>query len=690
MADPSTGEERIDALIGEDPYIPWIMGPGAPFYFLPGRQPQGQERVPLLVRLKKGTAQEFAEGAHLPEFARSEWQNSVSVSPLFTQSIAGSYAAPYLVAIVAASYLREMSAEVRRRTAGIVESVTPGLPLDSTALPPPDEKPTQAPPPQILPATQGTVVMAVIDDGIAFANERFRKIVAGKVKTRVEYWWLQDGPYIGPTSTVSHGYELRRPDINKLLAACTVDGAIDEGLLYRKATLLDFRQQGHKSVAWHAAHGTAVMDLACGYDPDPPVEDRPIIAVQLPVRVTADTSGGSLYPWVVMAIAYILDRVAVLSGGPQAPQLPVVITLSYGRLEGPHDGTSDIERAFEQFIQQSSGKVRIVLPAGNSFLLRTHAQVEFRQANQCKSLRWRVLPDGFTPSFAEIWLPLREPDAPLNRLEVTITSPTGDRHTISETSGPVRWGVPGRVYAEAHYSIAQPSGRGMFRISVAPTTYLDDPTLTLSPPGTWCIELKNVNDGLTGHVVHAWVQRDDTLYGFPVRGRQSFFDDPCYVRFDQPGYDKETDDPDSLVKRAGTINSMATGESTIVAGGYLRKEMAMASYSSAGVLVGPSRFPDAAAVSEDSRIYSGIFAAGSYSGSVVAMNGTSVAAPQVARLVASDLAAGGNGDRLFVDARAAIDEGSYPAATTPPRPPAERGGTGRLKPFGPQKRYDWP
>jgi hypothetical protein len=72
------------------------------------------------------------------------------------------------------------------------------------------------------------------------------------------------------------------------------------------------------------------------------------------------------------------------------------------------------------------------------------------------------------------------------------------------------------------------------------------------------------------------------------------------------------------------------------------------------------------------------------------MSGTSVAAPQVARLVASDLAAGGNGDRLFVDARAAIDEGSYPAATTPPRPPAERGGTGRLKPFGRQKRYDWP
>ena len=36
----------------------------------------------------------------------------------------------------------------------------------------------------------GTVVMGIIDDGIAVAQEQFRK---GPVDSRVEYWWVQDG-----------------------------------------------------------------------------------------------------------------------------------------------------------------------------------------------------------------------------------------------------------------------------------------------------------------------------------------------------------------------------------------------------------------------------------------------------------------------------------------------------------------
>ena len=37
--------------------------------------------------------------------------------------------------------------------------------------------------------------MGVIDDGIAFAQQRFRTVAGGKVVSRVEYWWLQDGVY---------------------------------------------------------------------------------------------------------------------------------------------------------------------------------------------------------------------------------------------------------------------------------------------------------------------------------------------------------------------------------------------------------------------------------------------------------------------------------------------------------------
>jgi hypothetical protein len=77
-------------------------------------------------------------------------------------------------------------------------------------------------------------------------------------------------------------------------------------------------------------------------------------------------------------------------------------------------------------------------------------------------------------------------------------------------------------------------------------------------------------------------------------------------------------------------------------------------------------------------VHWGVLAAGSRSGSVVAMGGTSVAAPRAARWIADDLGAGGRGDRAAVQAHATADEGGYPPGTPPP-PPLERGGAGRIK-----------
>jgi hypothetical protein len=690
-------KQSFSALNGIDPYIYWIWGPGRRHFFPPGRQSAREEQIPVLVRLKKGTAQDFAAGAHLQEFAQSEWRQSVSVSPLFTQSAEGDAAGPYLVATFQADYLfRTLSDQpLQASLTGAVESMTPGLPLDPASLPVPGTTATAsrfAPEP---PSSRPRVVTAVIDDGIGFAHERFRRTTQNGTETRVAYWWLQDGAFSGPTSTVPFGRELNKQQIDGLLKSCTRGNAIDEDLFYRKAGLVDFRQHGHKSVAHRTSHGTAVMDHAGGYDPARAPQDRPLIAVQLPIRVTADTSGASLYPWVVMAFAYILNRATALSGGPSAPQLPVVINLSYGRLEGPHDGTSDLELAIERFIQHSAARgvhLRVVLPAGNSHLTRTHARIDFRSKGQCEVLPWRVLPDDHTPSFAEIWLPLRRAGSPANRIEVKITSPTGQSRTISETSGPVEWAHNGQVYGQAVYSITLPSHRGMFRISLVPTAHLDDPAAPLSPSGTWKLELNDVD---AGQSVNAWIQRDDTLYGFPLRGRQSFFDDPRYVRFDRIGRPLEVDAGDSPVKREGTINAIATGNATatkyspLVAGAHLRKEMRAAIYSAAGARARPPRWPDAMAPSNDSEVHGGILAAGSFSGSRVLMNGTSVAAPQIARLVADDLAAGGPGDGAMIQARAAADEAAYPPGTLP-QPPAERSGAGRLNlpPTWRARRYE--
>jgi hypothetical protein len=210
------------------------------------------------------------------------------------------------------------------------------------------------------------------------------------------------------------------------------------------------------------------------------------------------------------------------------------------------------------------------------------------------------------------------------------------------------------------YACGASSQRGLFLIAVNETISLVH-NAAIAPAGTWMVTVQNTALG-PNDVVHAWVQRDDSLYGFPVRGRQSYFANGCYVRFDSEGRDNEVDDPTCVVRRASTLNAIATGADPIVMGGFSRKEMVNCEYSSAGPVANPPR-PDAVTVSEDSKVHYGVLAAGSRSGSVVAMGGTSVAVPQIARLVADDLAAGGNGDRTFVQNFATTDELGYPAGT---------------------------
>ena len=76
------------------------------------------------------------------------------------------------------------------------------------------------------PIKHGPVVMGVIDDGIAFAQQRFRTVAGGTVVSRVEYWWLQDGVYQGPP--LPFGRELDNAGINALVTTCTHGGVIDE------------------------------------------------------------------------------------------------------------------------------------------------------------------------------------------------------------------------------------------------------------------------------------------------------------------------------------------------------------------------------------------------------------------------------------------------------------------------------
>ena len=115
----------------------------------------------------------------------------------------------------------------------------------------------------------GVVVIGIIDEGIAFANQRFRR---SPEDTRVEYAWIQDGRCEHDVEGFHYGRELRKRDhINKGEAIEGIDCLFgrcefDEEQFYRRAGLSDFARKGHKAAAQRIAHGTHVMDLAAGWE----------------------------------------------------------------------------------------------------------------------------------------------------------------------------------------------------------------------------------------------------------------------------------------------------------------------------------------------------------------------------------------------------------------------------------------
>lgn len=90
-ADRRQREFSQSDLDGIDPYFFWVLRAGRPYFFLSGRQPQGQELLPVFLRLKDGvTPRDFAEGEHIKDREkRADWRAAVQVPSLFTDSSVG-------------------------------------------------------------------------------------------------------------------------------------------------------------------------------------------------------------------------------------------------------------------------------------------------------------------------------------------------------------------------------------------------------------------------------------------------------------------------------------------------------------------------------------------------------------------------------------------------------------------------
>lgn len=666
-----------------DPYLIWADV--TKFAYLSGGK-EALAKIPVILELKT-SAQEFAETVLDKKW---DW---IHIPQVYGKQESGLGQAKFCTAWfepAAFSQRDQLSQYVERFELGLAIATERGLAIATESeYPPESEQPGLEP--GLLQDAAGALqaVIAVIDDGLAVAHERFWGWRGKPGATRVRYFWQQDGAEWVPG--FGYGKERSQSEINNAVRDSTHGAMIDEDEVYR---LLG----ASKPFARTGTHGTSVMDLACGASSEEQareaaIRDTDIVCVALPRETTADTSGASLAFHVLNALRYILDRVDRLAPARDKGFgfVPVVVNLSYGRFAGPHDGSSMLERAIDELIEirarDKKPNLAVVLPAGNSRLSRCHAKskVPRKPRDDCTEFHWHILPDDATPSFMEIWPTPRK----VAKFDVQVVTPCGVESAWVPSGQIVTWPSPtGPLCMVSNLDRVATGDGAMALVCVAPTIRRPwETAATVAPAGIWRVRVRNA--GSAPLSVDAWIQRDDAVRGFPPRGRQSHFVDPNYERFDHAGREVETDPEDgpgtSYIKRDGTQNGIATGDRTIVVGGYRKSDGAAASYSSSGV--GQEvRGPDALAVCERSAGRAGVLTAGTRSGgSKVAINGTSAAAPQVARWIAEQMVQGKYvgpeevKSKAFEDDPPSKEPPGHGGTGRKPRPPEHRGGGGRMK-----------
>jgi hypothetical protein len=528
-----------------------------------------------------------------------------------------------------------------------------GLPMAHHVEPPPELRGQALDEDQRL---QGNV-LGLVDGGLAFANQNFLQersasvsgLPVSKQRARTRFFWRQDAQGVGESpAALGYGHELRAEVIEDAMEHNTFGGLVDEEAVYRHFKLTDLRKRIN--------HGTHVMDLACGprtllsqvanLPPDfegPPswaladdaASRSDLVAVQLDWSNVVDTSGGSMNVSIMDALMYILSRCARTAR--------VVVNISWGTLAGPHNGSSVLERAMDELMRLKAGQLQIVLPAGNGYQDRLHANATLARG-ESMHLDWKLLPDDSTQSFLELWLP-----ADAQGVTVSVRPPGAHAALPPLSMGQSGMWTDGSGNPLAALifprTVATGTGGTCALLALAPTFRLEADAVT-GPCGLWHVEITNAGEAAV--TVDAYVERDDVALGQHTGARQSYFEDSRYDTsgnpssfFDQPvALSQQLES--TLIRRSGTFNSVATGERPIAVGGVRIVGDDWSQWSlysprqpdpdaSRPQREGVVRVPVRMAYGDENPMLLGLRAAGTLSGSVVRLVGTSGSAPQVTR-----------------------------------------------------------
>ncbi|NUU18714.1 S8 family serine peptidase [Cellulomonas humilata] len=445
----------------------------------------------------------------------------------------------------------------------------------STDWPPrlPRVRPPSTRRPRPRPLTGAGVVVGVVDWGLDFAHPEFR---SADGRTRLLALWDQrDRSDRRGRSPAPYGY-------GRLHSRTDIDAALRTPTPY---ATLDYHP-AYCGVNPRGAHGTHVAGIAVGRSMPGSAAGAQLVFVHLADRTPGRATMGDSVR-LLEAIDFIRR-----AAGPR----PWVVNLSMGRHGGPHDGSTLVERAFDQLLS-STPRCCIVQTAGNYYLSGAHASGRIREG-EVRALRFRIPPSDPTINEVEAWYDGTD------RLDVRLTPPGG-------RPGP--WLPPGnRATVRAGGAVV---GRMYQRTDPDNRDRQVDAFLRANAPsGTWTMELRGTRVVGPGRF-HAWIERDDS----------------CQSSFQARDRDRQV-----------TTGTITNGRLPICVGAYDARpgSRALWAKSSAGPTRDGRGKPDCCAPGQDVRsARSAPRGSATSRGQYVTMSGTSMAAPAVTAAVAQLLEA---------------------------------------------------
>jgi hypothetical protein len=512
-----------------------------------------------------------------------------------------------------------------------------------------------------------TPVVAIIDDSIGFLHRRFRR---SDNTTRFHRLWIMHTDILAGDP----GDHDMDPDLGIKLDASRINTRLasnrSEEALYRQVNNGVFGPANRHGTAFHAGHGTHVLDIATGAAFHEPMAAVPIIGVQLSPAAIGETSGALLDPELKRGLQWVVETALQMKG-----RFPLVINISLGSLAGPLDGTSSVERCIAAEIRRyhhfsGGAPIRVVIAYGNAHKARLVAEVTLAKGDET-TLDWHILPDDATKSVLE----LRTDTGQGAQLSLDLTPPDSgpalalgqwpNGIAIQQYSTPS--GVAAEVASEPEPANAPPL-RDKLLVTIAPTTRSDPRPFACS--GIW--QVKVGNTGVDPITVSFKVQRDDTPGGYRRHGRQSWLDHPSAWGWEPELRAYALPDATSPISRKNTEVGYAgrEGKSTYFVGAA-RPDTTGASgfrpsrYSAEGGLPLPD-YPTLSAIGDDGSALTGVRAAGVISGATARLSGTSMAAPSVTRRLL-EYAMNGSMTLLRTQPEMTFVLGQAPSAAADPR-----------------------